>query len=174
MAKSSAMPLLLLVGGAAVVMSSKKKKKKKKKEVETPETPEAPETLEVPDWSKMPEAPQWSKLHDPRVQMPEAGGDSEKFVFNAECTEFANNLNYDKHNEYITGMFHDMVEDGVRDAASITRAMLKDQAPNCPWDDQTKWTDLMKGLWTQLYAAVAEYAAQLPGYEPSTGLGQPG
>lgn len=170
MAKSSAMPFLLLAGGAAVVMSSKKKKKKtKKKEAETPEL------LEAPDWSKMPEAPEWSKLDDPRIQMPEPGGDSEKLVFNAECTEFADKLNFDKHNEYITGMFHDMVEDGVRDAASITRAMLKDQAPNCPWEGSpAEWTDLMKGLWTQLYAAVGEYAAQLPGYEPSTGLGKPG
>ena len=151
MAKNSAMPLLLLAGGAAVMMSKKKKKKSKSSAAKTPDAPEVPD---------------WSAIDDPRVKMPEAGGESEKLVFNAECTEFAGKLNFDKHNEYITGVFHDMVENGVTDADAITLAMLKDQAPNCPWNNEPKWSDLMRGLYEQLNSAVSEYAAGFS--EPST------
>lgn len=141
MAKQSALPLLLIAGGAAVMMGKKKKRKKSSSTTEKPSPPD------------------WSKVYDPRVKMPEAGGESAKMVFNTECTEFADKLNYDKHNEYITGMFHDMVEEGITDSGAITLTMLKEQAPNCPWDDQSKWTELMKGLYEQLLAAVQEYAA---------------
>lgn len=123
-------------------------KKKKRRKTSAPEVEEKPS------------APDWSSIYDPRVKLPESGGESDKLVFNAECTEFADKLNYDKHNQYITGMFHDMVEEGITDASAITMAMLKDQAPNCPWDDQAKWTELMEGLHGQLLAAVQEYAAR--------------
>lgn len=158
MAKQSALPLLLVAGVAAVAMKKKKKKKKTSDDTTDETTPEA--------------APNWSEVYDPRIVV-EGGGESAKMVLDSECAQFAEKLNYDAHNQYITGMFHDMVGEGVNEPAEITRAMLKDQAPNCPWDDQTKWTDLMKGLWTQLYAAVGEYAAGFPGHEYSTGAVEP-
>lgn len=152
MAKQSALPLLLVAGGAAVVMS-RKKKKKKASDKPTVSEPESGETTVPPEFR-----PNWSEVYDLRIPV-EGGGESERLVFNAECTEFAEKLNYDAHNEYITAMFHDLVEGGMQDVSEITMAMLKDQAPNCPWDDPPRWTDLMTALFGQLKGAVGEYAA---------------
>lgn len=142
MAKQSALPLLLVAGVAAVAM--KKKKKKKKPSETTDETHEA--------------APNWSQIYDPRVVI-EGGGESGKMILDSECVQFAEKLNYDAHNQYITGMFHTLVEGGTKDANAITMAILRDQAPNCPWDNHAKWTELMSGIHEQLSAAVGEYAA---------------
>lgn len=144
MAKQSALPLLLVAGVAAVAMKKKKKKKRPASETTDETTPEA--------------APNWSEVYDPRVAV-ESGGESAKMVLDSECVQFAEKLNYDAHNQYISGMFHTLVESGTKDANAITMAILRDQAPNCPWDDHSKWTELMSGIHEQLSGAIGEYAA---------------
>ena len=139
MAGKGALPLVLMAGAAAVVLGGKKKKRKKR-----PPTP-TPDVEGKIDWKP------------PRLEHSEEGG--EKLIFDEECAAFADKLNYDKHNAYITGMFHSQTQAGNTNARDIVMAMLEDQAGQCPWGDPAEYTELMLDISNQLLAAVQKYAA---------------
>lgn len=143
MAGKSAVPLLALFGGALLLMKGKKKKKSES---------EAGGKTQFPDWV---EKPSGGGIGDLEIS-PDGQA---KMVFDQSCQAFADKLNADAHNTYITGAFHTLVDSGVKNAEEIVQAMLRDQAPQCPWDDASKYTQLMAGVHDQLLAAVREYAA---------------
>ena len=138
MAGKSALPLVLMAGAAAVVLGGKKKKRKKKPAI----TPDDEAQL---------------KWIPPHLEHSEEG--SEKLTFDEECDAFADKLNYDKHNAYVTGMFHSQIQSGNTNARDIVMAMLKDQAGKCPWDEPAEYTELMNAIADQLLKAVQQYAA---------------
>ena len=154
MAGKSTLPLLAFAGIAAVVLT-KGKKKKKKKEVEE----EMEEELEFPKWIETAEG---EAIGDLEVS-PEGQA---KMVFDEACQAFADRLNVDAHNTYLTGSFHTLYKSGVRNAEQIVQAMLRDQAPQCPWDNPEAYTPLMKGVHDQLLAAIADFA-RMNNYELS-------
>lgn len=132
--------LLYAAGAAALILGGKKKRRKKA----TPPTPTPEEEEEHISWRSS------------RLEHSEDG--KERLPFDEECQAFADKLNYDKHNIYITGMFHSEVQGGNTSARSIVMEMLKDQAPDCPWDDPGAYTELMADIQEQLLAAVQRYA----------------
>lgn len=141
MAGKSALPLLAMFGIAAVAFGKKKKKKT-----------ESSQDSQFPKWAEKTTGGIGDLEFSPDGQA--------KMVFDQSCQAFADKLNADAHNTYITGAFHTLVKSGVKSAQEITVAMLRDQAPQCPWDDASKYTDLMRGVHDQLLAAVQEYGAQ--------------
>lgn len=145
MANKSALPLLAAAGLAAVVLTKKKKKKKA----------EAEEEGEL-------SFPRWVEKAGGGIGDLEIGPDGQaKMVFDESCQAFADKLNADAHNTYITGVFHTLVKSGVKSAEEIVQAMLRDQAPQCPWDNPENYTELMSGVHDQLLDAVREYGTQL-------------
>lgn len=145
MAGKSALPLLAAVGLAAVVLTKKKKKKTTASESEA--------DMEFPRWVE--------KAGGGIGDLELAPDGQDKMVFDESCQAFADKLNVDAHNTYITGVFHTLVKSGVKSAEEIVQAMLRDQAPQCPWDDPERYTELMVGVHDQLLAAVGEYGSQL-------------
>ncbi len=139
MAGKSALPLLALAGIAALALGKKKKKKTA-----------ANGKIEFPNWTQ---------VGGGSIPGIEEGPDgSDKMVFDQACSAFAQKINMDKHNTYITGMFHAAVEQGATSAQQIALAMLMDQASQCPWAEPASYTPLMRAVYDQLLAAVAEYA----------------
>ncbi len=158
MAKSAA-PLILGLGAAVLLFGGKKKKKSGKSENTTDPT--------KPDFR-----PNWNEIHRPETVLLKSGWDqwleenpqapNAKMVFSEACSEFAQEINPDEHKNYITMMFHHLVENMPHSNLSvdnIAMAIIKDQAPNCPWDEKSAWTELMTGVYDQLRQGVAEYAA---------------
>jgi len=162
MAKQSAVPFMILAAGAAAL--AMKKKKKKKSGASTPsDSAGGSSDPSSPDFR-----PNWNEIFRPDTVVLKSSWDqmfnegqapNAKMVFNADCTDFAAPVADEEHNQYITMMFHHLVEAGSRDLDEISLAILKDQAPNCPWDDPSMWTELMTGVYGQLRQGVAEYAA---------------
>lgn len=149
MAGKNMLPLLAVAGFAAVALTKKKKKKKAAAgEGEIPE--EGEEGAAFPQWTEVGEG----SIPGGLETGPEG---SNKLVFDEACQAFADKLNMDAHNTYITGMFHAAIKQGVTSAEEIVMGMLNDQAPQCPWADPAAYTPLMKGVSDQLLAAVREY-----------------
>lgn len=144
MAGKSALPILAAAGLAAVFLSKKKKKSESG-------TGSKSNGRKFPDWAESGEG---------FGELEISPDGSAKLVFDESCQSFADKLSADKHNTYITGAFHTMADAGVRSAEQMVQAMLRDQAPQCPWDNPEQYTDLMRGVHDQLLAAVREYAAQ--------------
>ena len=152
MAGKNIIPLLAVAGFAALALG-KKKKKKKAAENGVPgevENGEEEEEITFPKWTEV------GGGHIPGG-MEEGAEGSNKMVFDDECRAFAEKINMDAHNTYITSMFHQGIKQGATDAGQIVMAMLADQAPHCPWGDPAQYTELMKGVHDQLLAAVREY-----------------
>ena len=138
MAGKSALPLLAMASLAALALGKKKKKKKSDSQF-----------------------PQWAQKLEGGIGDLEIGPDGQaKLAFDESCQAFADKLNADAHNTYLTGSFHTLVDSGVKNAEEIVGAMLRDQAPQCPWDDDSKYTELMAGVHSQLLEAVRGYAEQ--------------
>lgn len=145
MAGKSALPILAAAGLAAVFLSKKKKK-----------TDDSGGSS-----SKDDKFPIWTQKSGEGLGNLEISPDGNaKMVFDESCQAFADKLNADAHNTYITGAFHAMVDAGVKNAEEIVQAMLRDQASQCPWDKPDSYTDLMRGVHDQLLEAVRGYAAQ--------------
>ncbi len=154
MAGKSTLPFLAAAGIAAVALTRGKKKKKKKKEVDEEEE------MEFPQWIETAEGEAIGGLE----VSPEGQA---KMVFDEACQAFADRLNADAHNTYLTGSFHTLYKSGVKSAEQIVQAMLRDQAKQCPWDNPEAYTPLMKGVHDQLLAAIVEFA-RVNNYELSS------
>lgn len=159
MAKSVA-PLILGLGAAVLLLGGKKKKSGKKLDGNTTDPTK-------PDFR-----PNWNEIHRPETVLLKSGWDqwleenpqaaNAKMVFSEDCSEFVQEISPDEHNNYITMMFHHLVENMPHHDLSIDNiamAIIKDQAPNCPWGEKSAWTELMTGVYDQLRQGVAEYAA---------------
>jgi len=160
MAGKNMLPLLAVAGVAAVALTKKKKKKKAATEGNGRLGPNGGENGEA--------FPSWTEVGGGSIPGGiETGPDgADKLVFDEACQAFADKLNMDAHNTYITGMFHTAIKQGVTSAEEIVQAMLVDQAPQCPWADPASYTPLMKGVYDQLLSAVREYG-RLAGSELS-------
>lgn len=82
-------------------------------------------------------------------------------ILDKECESIAKKVDPVAHDTFITNRFHQLMRDGVTDTHAITIQILKDNSVHCPWDDQSRWTELMRGLYEQLFAGVEGYKAQI-------------
>lgn len=155
MAGKSALPLIAAAGLAAVVLTKKKKKKGA--------NGGGGGGGEDNGGDGETKFPQWvEKLKGGGIGDLEISPDGQaKMIFDESCQAFADKLNADAHNTYITGSFHTLVKSGVNSADEIVAAMLRDQAPQCPWEEPASYTDLMRGVYDQLIAAVRGYGEQV-------------
>ena len=145
MAKLGSQSLVLLAGGAALLaMSSKQKKRKKKSKSKDEDEVEMDDEIWV----------------EPGVV------EEEKIKINAECNEFAKQIDFGKHNHWITNRYHDYAREGIDDPAMIAQGLLAEQSEHCPWTEPDKWTPFMKAIHEQLASAVEEYIESTGGKIP--------
>lgn len=135
MANKSAFPLIAGAAALAYLMVGSSKKKKTTTD------------FRVPDKGKAD-----SDEDEPNVFPPD------RLVINQECTEILNNLEKAVHDQWLTNRAAELYNDGLKDLDALTLQLLKDQSEHCPWDDESKWTGLMKGLYEQLNKAVVGWA----------------
>ena len=145
MAGKSTLPFLAAAGIAAVALT--RGKKKKKKAAEEKEEKE----IRFPKWIETAEGEAIGGLET----SPEGQA---TLVFDEACQAFADRLNADAHETYLTGSFHTLYKSGVRSGEQIVQTMLRDQASQCPWDNPEAYTPLMKGVHDQLLAAIVAFA----------------
>lgn len=139
MAGKSAAPLVIGLGAAALLLSGKKKKK-----TSSPTNPNV--DIGYTEDGFM----------DPNAQ-------GTKLVLDDECMSIAHKINPENHNNYITNRFNQMISEGLSDPSNITLQLLAEQSEHCPWKEPEKWTPMMKGLFSQLNAAVTAYYEEFTG-----------
>lgn len=140
MAGKSALPLIIGVGAAALLLGKKKRTSKTGNGKSDPDQVR----VQYPDMTS-----------DPT-------GDS-RIVLDQECSQIINKLSYPEHNNWITNRYYQLLSDGLTDLDEMTVQLLKEQSNHCPWDDPSKWTPLMGGLFEQLNAAVKGWHEQTGG-----------
>lgn len=133
---------LVLAGGAALLLLGTGKKNKKKSSSQNGKK----EDKDIELGSR------WMEL---------GGGSDEKLKFDAECREIINKLSFEKHNQWLTNRYFDLRKEGIDDPDAITLQLLREQSEQCPWDDQSQWTQLMSDLYGQLRDGVETYMQTL-------------
>lgn len=89
--------------------------------------------------------------------------DDARIKLDSECMEIISKLEglEPEHDTWLTNRHNQLYAEGMIDPNDLAIQMLKDQSEHCPWDDQSKWTALMKELHTQLLDAVKEWHANM-------------
>lgn len=82
----------------------------------------------------------------------------DKLILDAECSKILNRLEFNAADLWITTRAQELISGGLTNATELTVRLLEEQAPHCPWNDESKWTPFMEAIYDQLHEAVKEWS----------------